>query len=325
MYLQKKDIDNLLSFPNVVAVGSGYKKAKDMIWKGQRATICSVVKKLPLSDLKSNQVIPKIMKGIPTDVVETGVIKALALTDKHHPAFGGVSIGHRDITAGTFGCLVKKDGEDHILSNNHVLANSNDGVIGDAILQPGPHDGGIVDTDTIASLADFIPIEFTEGLPDCDITKLVEWLWNWLGERLRRKHRLRAYKLQDGINYVDAAIAGPVMMGIDVEKGIAEIGEIVGKAAAKVGDEVQKTGRTTGYTKDEILQEGVTVNVQYGAGKIAQFADQLMAGPMSAGGDSGSAVLNMDKEIVGLLFAGSDEVTILNPIDYVFDKLGVTL
>ena len=44
----------------------------------------------------------------------------------------------------------------------------------------------------------------------------------------------------------------------------------------------------------------------------ARFSDQLMAGAMSQGGDSGSAVLDDRKRLVGLLFAGSD-TTFGNP------------
>ena len=88
---------------------------------------------------------------------------------------------------------------------------------------------------------------------------------------------------------------------------------------------IQKSGRTTGLTTGEILQVDVTVNVQYGAGRIAQFTDQLLAGAMSQGGDSGSAVLDEQKRLTGLLFAGSDNTTIINRIENVFAALGVTL
>ena len=57
----------------------------------------------------------------------------------------------------------------------------------------------------------------------------------------------------------------------------------------------------------------------------AQFADQLMDGAMSQGGDSGSAVLDESNNLVGLLFAGSDTTTIMNRIQNVFSELGVTL
>lgn len=68
----------------------------------------------------------------------------------------------------------------------------------------------------------------------------------------------------------------------------------------------------------------MTVDVQYGAGQVARFTDQLLAGAMSQGGDSGSAVLNGENRLVGLLFAGSDVTTIINRIEHVFSALGVT-
>lgn len=324
MFLPKKEIDRLMSFDNVIAVGSGFKTVQGITTK-KKSIICSVVKKIPEDELTEDQLIPRTVDGMATDILETGVIKALALTDKHRPAFGGVSIGHKDITAGTLGCLVKREDKLYILSNNHVLANSNAGEIGDEILQPGPHDGGKLDTDTIAVLADFVPIEFTEGETSCDIAKLIEWLLNLFGGFMKSNHRFKSYKTKASENFVDAAIAGPVVLDRDVISDIADIGEITGRATADVDDKIQKTGRTTGYVQDVVLQTDVTVNVQYGEGKIATFKDQIMAGPMSAGGDSGSAVLNMDKEIVGLLFAGSDEVTIINNIDQVFMGLDLTL
>jgi hypothetical protein len=50
-----------------------------------------------------------------------------------------------------------------------------------------------------------------------------------------------------------------------------------------------------------------------------------MAGAMSQGGDSGSAVLDGEKRLVGLLFAGSDNSTIINRIEHVFSALGLSL
>lgn len=55
----------------------------------------------------------------------------------------GVSVGHPQITAGTLGCLVRNaKGQLFILSNNHVLSNSNSAQLGEPILQPAPSDGG---------------------------------------------------------------------------------------------------------------------------------------------------------------------------------------
>jgi hypothetical protein len=74
-----------------------------------------------------------------------------------------------------------------------------------------------------------------------------------------------------------------------------------------------------------VEQVDVTVNVQYGEGKIARFTDQFMAGAMSQGGDSGSAVLADNNHLVGLLFAGSDTTTVINRIQNVFSALGVSV
>jgi V8-like Glu-specific endopeptidase len=46
---------------------------------------------------------------------------------------------------------------------------------------------------------------------------------------------------------------------------------------------------------------------------------------MSQGGDSGSAVVNENNQLIGLLFAGSDTTTIMNRIQNVFSALGVSL
>jgi hypothetical protein len=74
-----------------------------------------------------------------------------------------------------------------------------------------------------------------------------------------------------------------------------------------------------------VLQTDLTVGVKYSATKYALFSGQVMAGPMSQPGDSGSLVLNDSDEAVGLLFAGSDQFTIFSPIGLVLDKFEVEL
>jgi hypothetical protein len=308
---------------HVVASGIGFKQTA-----GERTdtlcVVCSVSRKLPRSALSPSEQIPELLGGIPTDVIETGVVRALAPTDRHRPAPGGVSIGHRDITAGTLGCVVRRNGERLILSNNHVLANSNDAIVGDAILQPGPHDGGRFPEDQLATLADFVPIGFPGDPSDCPTAAVTVNLGNALASALGRQTRLRAVQGILPENLVDAAVARPLEDG-DLDENILEIGKIEGLADGELGMPLQKSGRTTGYTTGQIEQVDVTVNVQYGAGRIALFSDQLLAGAMSQGGDSGSAVLDDRRRLVGLLFAGSDNTTILNRIQNVFEALQLTL
>jgi hypothetical protein len=322
--LLKNYRSQLLDRSNVVAAGIGYK-----VSGGQKTStlsiVCSVTKKMAASQLSSRDLVPGSLDGTPTDVIETGVIRALqSPTEKHRPAPGGVSIGHRDITAGTLGCLVKKAGHTVILSNNHVLANSNAAEIGDPILQPGPHDGGSFPDDHIADLEEFIPINIT-GMPsDCPVATGIANFLNSIARLFGSSVQLQAIDHQAAENLVDAAIARPLNPD-DVKNEIIEIGTIQGTVEAALGMAIKKSGRTTGFTTGEIQQVDVTANVQYGQGQIAQFTDQLMAGAMSQGGDSGSAILDDNNNLVGLLFAGSDTSTIMNRIQNVFSELGVSL
>ena len=77
---------------------------------------------------------------------------------------------------------------------------------------------------------------------------------------------------------------------------------------------LKKTGRTTNFTTGRVTAIAATVNVNYGGGKVAKFCNQIITTNMSAGGDSGSMVLDLQNNPVGLLFAGSSVATILNPI-----------
>lgn len=322
--LLKQHSNKLLGCSNVVATGLGYKvsnnKRSDTL-----CIVCSVDKKVSVADLSSKDLVPKLINDIPTDVVETGKIRALqAPTERFRPAPGGISVGHKDITAGTLGCWVRKNGQWYILSNNHVMANSNDASTGDAILQPGPHDGGRNPEDKIAVLDDFIPIKFVFDVSKCNIAGSIVTVLNSLAASIGSHTRLQAINIQAEGNLVDAAIARPLNEA-DVLSEILNIGTIKSSLSAQLGMPVKKMGRTTGFTEGEITQVDVTVNVQYGPGKIAQFTDQIMAGPMSAGGDSGSAILDENNNIVGLLFAGSEQNTIMNRIEHVFSALNVTL
>jgi hypothetical protein len=313
----------LLAREHVVAVGIGYKtvggKRTDAL-----SIVCSVVEKVPDSRLATRDRVPGEIQGIPTDVVETGPLRALlARTDRWRPAPGGVSIGHPSITAGTLGCLVRKDGETLILSNNHVLAAENAATVGDPILQPGTYDGGTDPADRIAVLQEFVPIQFLSADPsDCPVARGVAALANLFARAIGSTTRLQAVRFLEAENMVDAALARPVNPG-DLSPEILELGPITAIGTAGLGTTVKKSGRTTAVTSGEILQVDVTADISYGAGRTARFTDQLMAGAMSSGGDSGSAVLDADNRLIGLLFAGSDTTTVINSIEHVVAALGI--
>ena len=134
---------DIFSIPEVVATWTDH--------IGQK--VIGVIKKFPdtADNIKSALGVPRVSIEKYFRLEEVGEIFApppgdiktdIDRTKYIRPAPGGVSIGHKDITAGTLGMLVqdKETGEILILSNNHILANSNDAKIGDRIMQPGPHD-----------------------------------------------------------------------------------------------------------------------------------------------------------------------------------------
>ncbi len=246
--------------------------------------------------------------GVPINVIQTGIIDAQPHRFRLRPAPGGISVGHYKITAGTIGCLcvgnhAPRNSRLMVLSNNHVLANSNSAVFGDCICQPGPADGGKCPADQIAILERFVPINFSGGANYVDCA--TGWCWP---ERVRRE---LVYRSGGGLAFfrISAAV------------GVPALGMIVGKS-----------GRTTQLTVGRVTGLGVSVNVNYGGGKVALFRDQIAiqsvnANPFSAGGDSGSSIWTWDslRRPVGLLFAGGGGVTFANRMTRVIAALDVHL
>lgn len=202
---------------------------------------------------------------------------------------GGVSIGHYLITAGTLGCLVRdKEGRTHILSNNHVLANSNNARPLDPVYQPGPYDGGTARH---------------------EIAKVSRW---------------RSLNVNT-VNYMDAALATPSNPQ-DVIPDILHIGRVKGTANPALGMPVKKSGRTTGLTRDMITILRAYVQVTYSTLGTLTFDDQIVIQPggFSRGGDSGSLVVDEANRAIGLLFAGSEVFTLANPIHRVIQELNIS-
>jgi Trypsin len=241
--------------------------------------------------------LPGLAVEIPTDVEEIGVVKLEANTARVRPALAGCSVAVGKSASGTFGCLVHKRGDDrplYVLSNSHVLADEGTGTVGDKILQPGKLDGGKAAKDVLAELTEWVPFEFSAaGFP----------------------------------NLVDAAIA-QVQEAKSVTSVIRLIGLPIGVSRiVQRNMQVQKTGRSTDYTigiiKDVNFRTALTCKKPGGGKGRVGFWDQVLCTRFTADGDSGSAVLNMRKEVVGLHFAGSDSASIFNRIGHVLDALHI--
>ena len=316
----------LLARANVVGVGIGHK----VVGGEETDETCIVVfveRKVPPEALRRRDLVPPTLRGIRTDVVETGRFVARELaqaeevsrTSRVRPAPGGVSLGHVRITAGTLGVLLRTvSGEDRILSNNHVLANSNAASPGDLILQPGPADGGTLE-DAVARLVAFEPIRFKER----EIGPVARLVERRLRPLLARLGLSLGRLPSTDTNLVDAAIARPLAEDL-VSPDILGIGRVAGTTEARVGLQLRKSGRTTGLTAGKVTALAATVEVDY-RGATAVFREQIVGDVLSRGGDSGSLVVDEANRAVGLLFAGGANTTILNPIAAVLEALRLTL
>lgn len=248
------------------------------------------------------------LSTVPVQQVPVGAVDAYSHRARHRPAPGGVSVAHVSVTAGTLGSraigLTAPWNNRHlILSNNHVLANSNAASVGDSIVQPGPADGGRHPADQIAILARWVPINFG-GAPNF-VDAAFGWAWH---ERIRGEQ----YYLSGG---------APAFYRTGTAPLAATLGMVVGKS-----------GRTTGLTQGRVTQIGVSVNVNYGGGRVALFRNQIAiqsvnANPFSAGGDSGSLIWQWATGVrpVGLLFAGGGGTTFANPIGAALAALNIRL
>lgn len=219
----------------------------------------------------------------------------------------GMSVSNFRSTAGTLGAIVygKTDGVPYILSNWHVLQ-GNDGIEGDAILQPGPADGGSVTDDACSHLTR----SFLGRKGDCAIASI------------------------QGRDFDE-----DIMELNEHPEQVAEVE--LGDKVVKSG---RTTGVTFGIvTRIHIIIKlnygGSTGVREIGSFEIRPDPDHpAERGEISMGGDSGSLwMLNRDSDdengiAVGLHYAGESSMSI-DPgeehalacyIDQVLDKLEVS-
>lgn len=150
------------AIPNVHAVGVGRKVAGGSSTQDLAIRVY-VQRKLPRARLAGTEQLPPTIAGLPTDVIESTPARILppsAVTisasaaacsvsrgHRQRPILAGISAGHQGVAAGTLGFFARsaqRGSPDQVLvvSNNHVFANVNQALHGDALLQPGMADQG---------------------------------------------------------------------------------------------------------------------------------------------------------------------------------------
>jgi hypothetical protein len=249
------------------------------------------------------ETIPRAINGVEVEVKQSGRLRMLSLmqplqerilsrTSRVRPVKGGYSCGCPQITAGTFSGTVRdnRTGEKLGLSNNHVLLGAKwgeqEGYENNPVYQPGPYDSGMSE-DTVGNTVRGVPVN-----------------------------------LVPAENLVDACVfrpTSPTMLSDEVE-GLGVPGYAVDPSIGILG---RKSGRTTGTNESTIESVGATIDID-GFG-VARFTDQIIFRPAFAeGGDSGSICLDVNGNVLGLVFAGSDEVTAVCRSKHIERLLGVS-
>ena len=264
---------------NVTGIGVGFREVRGKL-TDEIVLRVFVSKKLPLSELAPQDVLPREIDGVQVDVAETRQ-RALSIPAEHQLRHSetkcGISIGN-EITggSGTLGATVfdGRSGQQLILSNWHVLCGRLDCEPGEPILQPGTGGG---DAGTPADLfARVLRFQFTDRV-DAAVAVLT-------GQRFCSEEML-------GLGHMTPRMGSPTL-----------------------GLSVSKSGRTTGVTTGKITDVSVDIEVDFHGIGVKQMRDQLSiqndAGAVVVlPGDSGSVWVDSAQRPVALTFAGNSSGT----------------
>jgi hypothetical protein len=209
---------------------------------------------------------------------------------------------------GTLGSLLIRNGTYYILSNNHVLARSDQATAGEPITQPGLIDTkcSTAGTQTVANLTSFVNLESGSGNVDGAIAQIIPGSVDTSGSILSLGATATG-------NFPDP---GPPHQG----KGIT----------AAIGENVAKSGRTTGLTCAAVSATHLSTTVTYqtkcngGSSFNVAYTNQIVVSGtgFTSGGDSGSLIVDQSSaDPVALLYAGSDTEAVGNPVGDVLAAL----
>lgn len=238
------------------------------------------------------------------------------------PTVLGVSGGNAGDTngticcGGTLGALVSRGGKQYLLSTSHVLARTDRGGVGDAIVQPGLPDSScsVAGTNLVATLAQFVNLETSSGssVEDAALAQVAAGKVLASGAISQLGGSTSDGQPTDGAPHAGAGVP-PSLFEAD---GITPL-------------EVAKSGRATGLTCSRVSAINVTASVTYqkgcdGAEFQQTFGNLIVVegGDFSAQGDSGALIVTQKSaDPVALLVASSDSATLGSPVAGVLSAL----
>jgi hypothetical protein len=228
-----------------------------------------------------------------------------------------------DCCGGTLGALVQdSQGSRFILSNNHVLAESDQGHVGDTIDQPGLIDGACTPLDRPGSVVD----------PVGTLKYVVP-----LASRETNVDAALALAAPGAVD-PSGAILGLGAPGTDGQLSAAPPMAGTGEklTASNLAMDVAKSGRTTGLTCSNIDAVALTVKIDYYKDcaetepyTTKTYTNQIgiSGSHFTDSGDSGALVLDAaNSQAIGLYFAGGTDgdghgLSVANPIGDVLNAL----
>lgn len=341
----------LLQIPGVLSVAWGYKETAGQPTQ-QLSFIVMVREKKPPENLSPGEMVPHEVLGVPTDVIRMPRLRKLACDniDKFDPLVGGSMISAlkryqvnnnlQGESVGTLGSFATNSSgaRDNVvlLTNNHVLAD-NGAVVSDVVFQPRfTGGGGAYHLDA----SDMHPIGAIENLGlqdnrsyayanesansmfvDCATAHVNTSFSSCCRTNCGTKFANILHNLNQCPDFTSSDVTG---MARVTNADLPTSGSYL----------VYKVGHRTGWTKGKIRTAAANI-VDPTDASIHQdrviIIDDL--GPNCGGGtvfadegDSGSVIINAQRQIIGLLFASTDSgFYVACHIHPVVDLLGITL
>ncbi|HSM84582.1 MAG TPA: hypothetical protein VLT16_00465 [Candidatus Limnocylindrales bacterium] len=342
----------LLPIPGVLSVAWGYKEKAGQATQ-QLSFIVMVREKKPPENLSPEETVPREVLGIPTDVIRMPRLKKLACEniDKFDPLVGGSMISTLKVyqanhnlqneSVGTLGFFATNSSgaRDNVvlLSNNHVLA-ENGAAVGDVVFQP--RFTGSSDLGYHLDASDMHPIGSIENLGmqdnrnyaysgesansmfvDCATAHVNTSFSSCCHTNCGTKFANILHNLNQCPDFTSSEVAG-----------VARVTNADLPASGSYP--VYKVGHRTGWTKGKIRTTAANIvdpdNPSIHHDRVIiidELGPNCGGGTVFAGeGDSGSVIVNAQRQIIGLLFADTDlGFYVACHIHPVIDLLGITM
>lgn len=231
----------------------------------------------------------EVMWGASVDlVVSMGLPTAseMGLRSRRRPLQPGISISSQRGGTGTLCCiLIDTQGTRYLFSADHVFS----GDPGTLILQPGSGDGG-KQADQVGVVA-------------------------------------RSLTPQPGQESRVTGVLARLNPNVDVSLDVVGLGPITGTTSdVQVGDTLRLVGRGSGIIELMVRRLDVETSVRLVGGTVRLVGlIETSLNRRGEGGDSGAPVLTKDGKLVGIMYAGSQTVSLVMPIEPILNALGVKL